>query len=67
MSIRQLNTSEKLDFDEIIQKGCFVTFNKDLNVYMFSYNGKETNIGGGTYNPRYFMDYVIEELGIKMI
>jgi len=66
MSIRQLNTSEKLDFDEIIQKGCFVTFNKALNVYMFSYNGKETNIGG-TYNPRYFMDYVIEEFGIKMI
>ncbi len=64
MSIRQLNSSEKSDFDEIIQKGCFVTFNTELNVYMFRYNEKETNFGG-TYNPRWIMDNVIEILDIK--
>lgn len=65
MCIRQLNSSEKSDFEEIIQKGCFVAFNTEFNVYVFSYNGKETNLGGGTYNPRYIMDDVAEELGIK--
>jgi hypothetical protein len=64
MSIRQLNSSEKSDFKEIIDKGCFVVFNTELNVYMFSYNEKETNFGG-TYNPRWIMDNIIEILDIK--
>jgi len=64
MSIRQLFDNEKSDFEEIIKKGCFVTFNTELNVYMFLYNDKETNFGG-TYNPRWIMDNVIEILDIK--
>ncbi|MDR3652508.1 MAG: hypothetical protein P4L34_06010 [Paludibacter sp.] len=65
MCIRQLNDDEKSDFKEIIDKGCFVTFNTEYNVYVFSCNGKVTNLGGGTYDPRYFMDDVTKELGIE--
>jgi hypothetical protein len=64
MIIRQLSSSEKSDFDEIIQKGCFVAFNSELNEYRFSYNNNETGFSG-TYNPRWIMDNVIEILEIK--
>lgn len=64
MSIKQLDASQKKVFDEIIQKGCYVTINTDLNEYLFSYKRKETGFSG-TEDPRWIMDNVIEILDIK--
>ena len=64
MCIRQLFDSEKSDFEEIIKKGCFVTFNTEIGQYMFNYKGKETNFGG-IYNPKFFITLAIDELDIK--
>ena len=64
MNNRELDSFEKIDFSQIIQKGCHISYDIELNAYVFQYNNKITNYSG-TYNPTAIMQIICEELNIE--